>query len=184
VATICAVCQQASKPGAGLNRVGGADVCDRCYLGDSPRRVRERGWSLQIRQYDVLKNKEGDRDYYTEATLRFPMPGQVQFKCRRRTLAWRLIGLIKPRVKCGDDIFQRHVHVTSSTPKVARAWLLEDGVQSILLDMLGEGSHVEVHHGTIEVYSCRPEYVPEAKFSSEMCVLASHFSRIQAGITD
>jgi hypothetical protein len=172
----CAVCGQASS--AGLNRVGGADVCDRCYLGDAPARIRQRGWTFQIRQYDRVKNKEGDREYYTEASLTMPMTARVQFTSRRRTLIWFLIGLVKPGVKSGDKLFDRHVHVSSATQKATKAVLRDEGVQSILLDMLGEGSSVQVLNGTINVYSCRDEYVPEPKFSSEMCVLASHVARL------
>jgi hypothetical protein len=176
--SVCAVCQQAAS-GAGLNRVGGADVCNRCYLGDAPRHISKRGWSLSIRQYDRVINKEGDRLYFTEATLKLPMSGSVHFKCRRKTIGWRLVGLFLRGPKSGDDIFDRHVFVRSKTPKAAQALLSDDGVQSIVLDMLGEGSWLTVAHAMIDVYSCRPEYVPEAKFSSEMCVLASHFIRLQ-----
>jgi hypothetical protein len=177
--SVCAVCQQAAG-GAGLNRVGGADVCDRCYLGDAPRHISKRGWSLELRQYDQVINDNGDRLYFTEGTLRLPMSTSVHFKCRRKTFSWWLVGLVMPGPKSGDPLFDRRVFVRSKTPKAAKALLCDDGVQSIVLDMLGEGSWMAVEHGTIDVYSCRPEYVPEAKFSSEMCVLASHFIRLQS----
>lgn len=54
------------------------------------------------------------------------------------------------------------------------------GVQSVLMDMLGEGSWFELSGGELTSFSCRSEHVDEARFSSEMCVLANHIQRLSA----
>jgi hypothetical protein len=174
----CAVCLRVPPAAAGLHRVGGANVCDPCYLGAAQARVRERGWSFELEQWEVVVNKNGDRLYYTRATVRLPLQLRVDMKCRRRVgLLGVLMGLL-PRVKVGDELFDDHVYVRSSTMPAARALLSDEGVQSILLDMLGEGSWVAIWDASIRVFSRRAEYVPEARFSSELAVLAAHVVRL------
>jgi hypothetical protein len=176
--TTCAVCGHTDDSGASSNRVGGADVCNRCYLGDAPQQIRARGWTFEIRQKDMGTGRESAPRHRTEAKLDLLTAPVVHLRCERRTFVWWLLGLITPGVKSGDPIFDRHVRVESETPEAARAFLRDEGVQSILLDMLGEGSWVTVTYGAIRIYSARHEYVEEARFSSEMCVLASHLSRL------
>lgn len=90
------------------------------------------------------------------------------------------MGLL-PRVTVGDELFDDHVYARTSTKRAAQALLSDDGVQSILLDMLGEGSWVAIRDASIHVFSRRAEYVPEARISSELAVLAAHVTRLCGG---
>lgn len=177
----CAVCLRIPPAGAGLNRVGGANVCDPCYLGAAQARVRERGWVLEIEQWEVVVNKEGDRLYYTRAAITLPLRLHVDLKCRRRVGVLGLLMGLLPRVKVGDELFDDHVYARSSTTRAARALLADEGVQSIVLDMLGEGSCLAISNASIHVFSRRPEYLPEVRFSSELAVLAAHVARLCGG---
>lgn len=175
----CAVCHEAQGAEVvGLNRVGGLDVCDPCLLGLAPQRVRARGWSLAIRQWERRDSEGNVVGYGTEANLRLPRTMGVHFKCRRKTIGWKLVQLIKPSIKAGDPLFDNHVYVRSKNAGLTRTILADEGVQSILMDMLGEGSWIEFNAASLVTHSMRDEYISEARFSSEMCVLASHLERL------
>ncbi|MEX1369264.1 MAG: hypothetical protein AB1Z98_39415 [Nannocystaceae bacterium] len=180
MADTCEVCGDAGAPGAsGFNRVGGVDVCDPCYLGLAPQRVRARGWGFVIRQWEVTDGEGTVVAYCTKARLDLSKGFGVHFKCRRKTLGWKLVQLVAPSVKVGDSLFDHHVYVRSKNPGLTRTILADDGVQSIVMDMLGEGSWIEFDRDTMSSYSRREEYVSEARFTSEMCVLASHIERLR-----
>ena len=165
----------------GLNRVGGLDICDPCLLGLAPQRVRARGWDLSIKQWERTDNEGQVVAYMTRASLTLPTSTGVHLKCRRKTWQWKLVGLVAPSIASGDPLFDAHVYARSRNAGFTRTILADDGIQSILMDMLGEGSWIELDASALAVYSSRPEYVSEARFTSEMCVLASHLERV-AGI--
>ena len=179
MAAQCAVCRVETDSGQGLNRVGGADVCDPCFLGMAPERVRSRGWGWQIRQWQVTNGDGEVIGYGTDATLDLPANTGLHFKCRRKKLWRKLLSLVSPGVASGDELFDAHVHVVSKNAATAKMVLADEGVQSIVLDMLGEGSWIELDRTTLRSHSIRDEYVSEARFSSEMCVLATHIERIR-----
>lgn len=182
VADSCAVCGAVREPGVqGFNRVGGADVCDPCFLGLAPERVRARGWGFSVRQWQVTDSEGTVVGYGTDARLRLAKSAGMVFKCRRKTWIWKLVGLVKPGITVGDSLFDDNVYARSKSAGLTRLVLTDEGVQSILMDMLGEGSWIELDRDTMTSYSIRDEYVSEARFSSEMCVLATHIERIRAG---
>jgi hypothetical protein len=182
VVDTCAVCGDARQPGVqGFNRVGGVDVCDPCLLGLAPERVRARGWGFSVRQWQVTDSEGTVVGYGTEAHLRLEKNAGVVFKCRRKTLIWKLVHFVAPGITVGDSLFDANVYARSKNAGLTRTVLADEGVQSILMDMLGEGSWIQLDRDTMTSYSIRPEYVSEARFSSEMCVLATHIERIMAG---
>ena len=161
-----------------MNRIGGADVCENCVRGLAPYVIREqRGWDFKIKQWSRMKD-DGESVYYTDAELRFAEATAVQFKAWRKSLLRSLVCLVRPGVVGGDKLFDNHVYVHSATHGTTKRVIEDDGVQSILLDMLGAGSWVEVTGGQLRSYSVRDHYVEEARFSSEMCVLADHVLRL------
>mgnify|MGYP001482485244 CR=1 FL=1 len=169
----------AADPGQGLNRVGGADVCDPCFLGLAPERVRSRGWGLHIKQWQVTDHEGAVIGYGTDATLELPHNTGMHFRCRRKNVWRKLVSLVSPGVASGDELFDAHVHVVSKSVGMTQMVLADEGVQSIVMDMLGEGSWIELDRTSLRSYSIRDEYVSEARFSSEMCVLATHIERIR-----
>ncbi len=176
----CAVCGADERSTAGgCNRVGGVDVCDACYHGLAPARVRARGWTFDIRQWEIKDSDGSVFSYGTDARLRLPSALGVEFKCRRKTLPWKLVHLVAPSLTVGESLFDANVYVRSKNPGVTRIILADDGVQSIMMDMLGEGSWIAVRGDTIASHSVRNEYVSDARFSSEMCVLACHIERLR-----
>ncbi|MEM7153739.1 MAG: hypothetical protein AAF799_12905 [Myxococcota bacterium] len=90
----------------------------------------------------------------------------------------KLLQLFAPSVAVGDPLFDNHVYTRSKNAGLTRRILADEGVQSIIMDLLGEGSWIEFEANTLTTYSVRDEYVSEAKFTSEMCVLASHLERL------
>jgi hypothetical protein len=47
---------------------------------------------------------------------------------------------VKPGIKIGDSLFDGHVCVAGKAPGTTRPVIADEGEQSILMDMLGEGS--------------------------------------------
>jgi len=162
----------------GFNRVGGLDVCDPCFLGLAPQRVRARGWHLAVDQWEQRDEEDDVVAYVTQAQLVLPKGLGLHFKCWRKTVLRKLLGLVAPSISVGDPLFDNHVYARSKNIGFTRTVLGDDGVQSILMDMLGEGSWIEFKGNTLVTYSRRDEYVSEARFSSEMSVLASHLERL------
>ena len=174
----CLVCGAESS--RGLNRVGGGDVCDPCLHGAAPERIAERGWGFAIKQWQFRPTRESEPVYVTDATLTLAAATPFVFRCRRRTVPWRVVGWFARGLRSGDELFDDHVYVRSRVPLPTLELLRDDGVQSIMLDMLGEGSWIAATGAALRVHSRRSEYIPEARFSSEMCVLASHIERVRA----
>ena len=173
------MCRENPEPGAvGLNRVGGLDVCDPCFLGLAPHRARDRGWNISIDQWERTDQEGNVVAYITRAHLTLGKGIGVHFKSWRKTLLRKLLQMFKPSVSVGDSLFDHHVYTRSKNPGLTRRILGDEGVQSIIMDMLGEGSWIEFEATTLTTYSVRNEYVSEAKFTSEMCVLACHLERL------
>lgn len=175
----CAVCREVpAADSVGLNRVGGLDVCDPCFLGLAPQRARARGWSLNIDQWQRTDGEGNVVAYITRGHLTLAKGVGIHFKSRRKTLMRKLLQLFAPSVAVGDPLFDNHVYTRSKNAGLTRRILADEGVQSIIMDLLGEGSWIEFEANTLTTYSVRDEYVSEAKFTSEMCVLASHLERL------
>ncbi len=120
--------------------------------------------------------------YVTKASLALATGVGIHFKCRRKTIRWKIFQLVAPSVSAGDSLFDHHVYTRSKNPGVTQTVLADEGVQSILMDMLGEGSWIEFSGNILVTHSERDEYVSEARFSSEMCVLASHLERLTVAV--
>lgn len=121
----CVICEQSSE--SGMNRVGGADVCEPCMRGLAPSVIRSsRGWDFDIRQWSRI-TRDGETLYYACAQLRFGGSPALHFKCRRKNLLWSLLSLVNFGMASGDELFDGHAHVSSKSPADVRAILSDDG---------------------------------------------------------
>lgn len=137
-ATPCALCRSTEDPRP--NRIGGVDLCRRCYDGGAVAAAHARGFQLRVKCAIV---GHGDKRFYVasgDASVAKPL---FDANFRRKGLA-SLAGLLGMTIRVQDPLFhQLGVIVTRDKPGTRR-FIDEDGAQSAVMDLLGEDVSIKV----------------------------------------
>lgn len=165
----------------GHDRVGGLALCRPCYLGDVRRVAVARDWTLWSDHVEFSRHEYDESDMCYRTTVRITMPCEpgLELKCVRRTWWTGLLGLVRSRARSQDALFETHTRVWTPHPPRVEALLRAPGVESSLMDNLGNylASHVLLRHGQLEVHYVADDPHTEGEIVARACVLAHHLER-------
>ncbi len=165
---VCAVCE---ARGAAMNRLGGLDVCDSCLGGGASASASRRGWSLGAETRLVTTQ---DRSLHVTTVVgRLDEAPPIRATFRLREGIWRALSWFHG-VKAAEPLFDRTVFVTSPTAAATARLLADEGAQSALMDLVGEGARVDVDGASVDVVIRRPDPPDVARLTAEVAVLMAH----------
>ena len=178
----CGLCLVAASRSS-INRVGGIDLCDRCYHGGCVQAAELRGFQIKV---TIPSYVVGARKVYVvraEASIAEPL-FRVGFY-RKHPLVW-LWSLLGMGIRVEDPLFHKIGTIIAHDKKQARQFMASDGAQSAVMDLLGEDvSIVFEQSGRIRISGQREaEPYDPTVIEREIAVLLVHVHRFcqpQAG---
>ena len=174
--TACELCEEPFS-GRGHDLIGGLALCMRCFQGDLQRVADARGWSLWSR-HDEFIPREGNNDlvYVTRVRNVIKAEPVLRVLCQRRRWWMGLVGLLRGRARSRDELFEGHVRVWTPARAPAEEFLGRAGVESSLLDVLGNlpRSRVEIRGGSLSIIYAADDPHTEGEIVARACVLAHH----------
>jgi len=177
--TACELCEDPLN-GRGHDLIGGLALCMRCFQGDLQRVAQARGWTLWSQHVEYNSPRDDhDMVYVTRVRIVLAEERVVRVVCQRRRWWMVLMGLFRGRARSRDPLFEAHVRVWTPAPAPAEAFLARDGVESSLLDVLGNllTSRVEIRGASLSVVYRADEPHSEGEIVARACVLAHHVER-------
>lgn len=180
----CELCD-AELGGRGHDLVGGMALCRRCFQGGVDGMVEARGWALQSSHHEVSREGAGsdlgssDLVYVTRVRIGLPAASSVQLKAQRRWWWMALVGLFRGRARSRDPLFEKHVRVWTPVPAQVERFMAGPGVESSLLDTLGNlgTSYVQIRGSEVRVAFVADDPHTEGEVVARACVLARHVER-------
>ena len=166
----CALCRSTKDPRP--NRIGGIDLCRRCYDGGAVAAAHARGFRLRI-ECSIVGH--GDNQFFVakgNAAVAKPL---FNASFRRKGLA-SLAGLFGLTVRVQDPLFHKlGVIITRDKPRTRR-FIDNDGVQSAVMDLLGEDVSVKIRrNGHVQVSGARKsDPFDQTSIEREVAVLLVH----------
>lgn len=166
----CALCR--STKDARPNRIGGVDLCRRCYDGGAVAAAHARGFNLRIKCSTV---GHGDKKFFVaqgQAAVAKPL---FNASFRRKGLA-SLAALFGMTIRVQDPLFHKlGVIVTTDKPRTRR-FIDNDGAQSAVMDLLGEDVSIKIRrNGQITVSGVRKhDPFDQTSIEREVAVLLVH----------
>ena len=83
-------------------------------------------------------------------------------------------------ISAGDSLFDRIVHVSSPTKKAMRELIADEGVQSVVMELVCHGGVVDVRPSHVEMKVTFQDEDPPQQIIAEAAVLAAHVHRLSA----
>jgi hypothetical protein len=176
--TACELCADPLN-GRGHDLIGGLALCMRCFQGDLQRVAQARGWTLWSQHLEYKPRESDDICYVTRVRIVLAEERVVRVVCQRRRWWMGLVGLLRGRARSRDPLFEAHVRVWTPAPAPAEAFLGQAGVESSLLDVLGNllTSRVEIRGASLSVVYSGDDPHTEGEIVARACVLAHHVER-------
>lgn len=174
--TACELCADPLND-RGHDLIGGLAVCMRCFQGDLQRVTQARGWSLWSRHDEFIPGESNeDMWYVTRVRIVIGAEPVLRVLCQRRRWWMALIGMVRGRARSGDPLFEGHVRVWTPDRAQAEAFLARTGVESSLLDILGNlpRSRVEIRGASLSVIYAADDPHTEGEIVARAGVLAHH----------
>jgi len=180
----CELCD-AGLGGRGHDLIGGMALCRRCFQGGVQAMVEARGWALQSSHHELSREVAGSElggselVYVTKVRIGLPAASSVQLKAQRRWWWMALVGLVRGRARSRDPLFEAHVRVWTPVSAQVERFMQEPGVESSLLDTLGNlgSSYVHIRGSEVEVRYSADDPHTEGEVVARVCVLARHVER-------
>lgn len=181
--TRCAFCEH-SWPADKLRREYELDFCDSCAV-DTESVIagrRGRGDTISVREWttEVYTGKR-TQTFYHVAVHGVPharIPATATFT---REGVWeKLKKLFNKEIQVGDPLFDDFIYIGTGDRAATHALLQDSGVQSVLMDLVGDHERVSFAHGAVEVYHQSTEPVSAAGALLPVCALLVHNERLQA----
>ncbi len=162
-------------------RVVALDVCNTCSRGDLIARMEQRHrWTIQVTAWTrtVRTNNQNTTYYHTRFEVSAPeaITAHVSFS----RLGWwdRVVHIFKKPYTVGDPLFDERVVLKLGADLPSRAVAGHDGVQSAILELLGDVPLVTLTSGQL---SCervlQEDRAPDGLFL-EVAALTRHLERI------
>lgn len=175
--TACSLCRNTEDPRP--NRIGGVDLCRRCYDGGAEAAAHARGFRLGV-ECGIVGH--GDKTVYV--TKGSAAVGKPLFNAsfRRKGLA-SLAGLFGLTIRVQDPLFHKLGVIITRDKSGTGRFIEDDGAQSAVMDLLGESVSIEVRRtGQIKVSGGRKlEPFDQVVIEREMAVLLVHLDRYTPG---
>jgi len=173
----CAIC---TRPAPDPLRSGGLDICFKCMHGGAVQAADDRGWSIDYGQSAIPTTNGMVYTVRAEGRLASSVPFEVVVRPKLGIL--KLIGMFWG-IKMPDPLFNRMAFATSSSPRAGASFLGDDGVQSAVMDLLGEQVTITVGQAGVEIHG-QAEQVPfdQSRIELEIAVLMAHIQRFKDGI--
>jgi hypothetical protein len=173
----CALCR--STKDRRLNRIGGVDLCGRCYDGGAVDAADDRGFRLEV---ECTVVGHGDKRFYRargSATVAKPL---FDASFRRKGLA-SLAGLFGMTIRVPDPLFHELGVIITRDVARTRRFIEEDGAQSAVMDLLGEDVSIKVRRtGQIRLSGQRTsDPFDQTAIERELAVLLVHLDRWTEG---
>ena len=134
----CALCSEEAEH---FNRVSGLEVCDICFHGDLASRMEQlRGWVVLIEtsMRKIRVQNQTYTDYQTTCEVTLNIESALEFRCARLGFFSKCFGRFLGRVTVGDPLFDGSVYLRTKSPAQLRSLLKNEGLQSSIMDLLGE----------------------------------------------
>lgn len=166
----CALCR--STKDARPNRIGGIDLCHRCYDGGAVAAAHARGFSLRVQCSTV---GHGDKQFFVargNAAVAKPL---FNASFRRKGLA-SLAALFGMTIRVQDPLFHKLGVIVTSDKARTRRFIENDGAQSAVMDLLGEDVGIKIRRsGQLEVSGVRKhDPFDQTSIEREVAVLLVH----------
>lgn len=160
-------------------RSGGLDICFKCMNGGAAQAVQDRGWQLSYSESKHSTN--GDSHYRVKAEGKLDTEIPFEVAVRPKTGILKVLGLFWG-IKMPDPLFNQMVYATSSSGAAGANFLGDDGVQSAVMDLLGEQIDITIQSDGIHVHGQRKhDPFDQSRIELEMAVLLAHTRRYLDG---
>lgn len=170
-------CDLCNTPYKSMNRMGGLNVCDPCVGGLAGHKAKARGWLVEEAEWVVqVKN---NITYYGRVVGVINKQSPLQLTLRPKTGLWSLLGLVTGQ-RSGDPLFDRMVYASTRDAGPVQAWFRHDGVQSAIMDLLGDRAVVYIAGDRVEVNVAQGEPVVMNRLVVETMVLMTYVQRFAA----
>jgi hypothetical protein len=181
--TRCAFCEH-SWPASKLRREYELDFCDTCAVDTEGVIAARRGHgdAISVREWttEVHTGKRTQTFYHVSVhgTPGARIPATATFT--REGMWEKLKKLFNKEVQIGDPLFDDFIYIGTGDRAATHALLQDSGVQSVLMDLVGNHERVSFAHGAVEVYHQSTEPVYAAGALLPVCALFVHSERLHA----
>lgn len=166
----CALCRSTKDDRP--NRIGGVDLCRRCYDGGAVAAAHARGFNLRIKCATV---GHGDKKFFVargNASVAKPL---FNASFRRKGFA-NLAALFGMTIRVQDPLFHKLGVIVTTDKARTRRFIDNDGAQSAVMDLLGEDVAIKIRQsGQITVSGARKhDPFDQTSIEREVAVLLVH----------
>lgn len=168
----CELCGASIAAG---NRMSGLGLCDPCFHGEFGERLAHRRWRFSVERTTTII--DGATFYWLSASIVLPNSLNVSAEFHRKRFWSGLSGLFRKRLSVGDPLFDQTVQIVTRNQKATLQLLSDEGVQSAVLDLVGDDATVNLASGRISIGVTAPEE-PSGQLLAELAVLAAHVERV------
>lgn len=174
----CALCRGAEDPKP--NRIGGLDLCRRCYDGGAVAAAHARGFGLGVKCGQV--GPHDDPIFTAKGTASVGKP-LFNASFRRKGVVSLLAGLFGMAIRVKDPLFHKIGAIVTLDKARTRRFIEDDGAQSAVMDLLGEDVSVKIQEGGQLSLSGARKNDPfdQTAIEREVAVLLVHLDRYAAG---
>jgi hypothetical protein len=173
----CDLCRDTKD--ARPNRIGGVNLCHRCFDGGAEAAALARGFRLAVR-CEILGHPD-DPIYTTQgsASVRKPL---FNASFRHKGFA-SLAGLFGLTIRVQDPLFHKLGVIITRDKSATHRFIDDDAAQSAVMDLLGESVSIVVKRtGQLQVSGGRKlEPYDQVVIEREMAVLLVHLDRYTHG---
>lgn len=175
--TACALC--GSRKDRRLNRIGGVDLCHRCYEGGAVAAAHARGFALGVELTTWYYENTSIHRVRGRAAVARPL---FDASFRRKGLA-SLAALFGMTLRVRDPLFHEIGVIVTRDKARTRRFIDDDGAQSAVMDLLGEDVSIKVRRtGQIQLSGQRQEDpFDQTAIEREAAVLLVHLDRYTEG---
>ncbi len=173
----CALCRSTKDPRP--NRIGGVDLCYRCYDGGAVAAARARGFKLRV---ECSAFGRGDDRIYLVTGSGAVAKQLFNASFRRKGLA-SLAALFGMTIRVQDPLFHKLGVIVTRDKARTRRFIQDDGAQSAVMDLLGEDVSIKVRRTGVISLSGQRKFDPfdQTAIERELAVLLVHLDRYTEG---
>ena len=180
----CALCFEEAER---FNRAGGLAVCDTCFHSDLASRMEQlRGWIVYVDTWrqEVRVQNQTKVYYQTICEVTLKIESTLEFRCARLGFFSKLFGRFFGRVTVGDPLFDGLVYLRTKSPEQLRSLLKKEGIQSSMMDLLGELPSFRVEGEQISGSIESPDPPDTHLICRELAVFGAHIEADHAAKID
>ena len=162
-------------------RVAALDVCNACFRGDLIARMEQRHrWSVQVTEWTRTVRAGNNNTTYYHTRFEVSAPEAILASVSFRRLGWwdRVVRIFKKPYTVGDPLFDDRVVLKLGADLPSRAVAGHDGVQSAILDLLGDMQLVTIERGQLSCERVLQEVRSPDGLFLEVAALTRHLERI------